>query len=44
MRTYARCMTGMEAVWIARMNQALHPEDPARGDDENDDTAPDGPE
>jgi len=29
MRVYARCMTGLEGVWIARMNQALHLEDPA---------------
>jgi integrase len=25
MRTYAKCMTGMEGVWIARMNDTLHP-------------------
>lgn len=24
MRTYAKCMTGMDDVWIARMNDALH--------------------
>jgi integrase len=24
MRTYARCMTGVEDVWIARMNNALN--------------------
>ena len=28
MRVYARCMTGLEDVWIARMDQALHLEDP----------------
>ena len=26
MRTYARCVTGMEDVWIARMDKTLHPE------------------
>jgi len=25
MRTYAKCMTGMEEVWIARMDGTLHP-------------------
>jgi len=25
MRTYAKCMTGMEEVWINRMNDTLHP-------------------
>ena len=29
MRTYAKCMTGMEDVWITRMDQSLHLEDPA---------------
>jgi hypothetical protein len=29
MRVYARCMTGLEDVWIARMDQALHLEHPA---------------
>ena len=24
MRIYAKCMTGLEDVWIARMDQALH--------------------
>ena len=24
MRVYAKCMTGLEDVWITRMNQALH--------------------
>ncbi len=24
MRTYAKCMTGMEDIWITRMNDALH--------------------
>ena len=28
MRTYARCVAGMEDVWISRMNQALRLEDP----------------
>jgi integrase len=27
MRVYARCMTGLDDVWIARMNEALHLED-----------------
>ena len=27
MRVYAKCMTGLEDVWIARMNDALHLED-----------------
>ena len=27
MRTYARCVTGMEDVWIARMDKTLHPEE-----------------
>jgi len=30
MRIYAKCMTGLEDVWITRMNQALHLQDPAR--------------
>jgi integrase len=29
MRVYARCMTGMEDVWITRMDQVLHLQDPA---------------
>jgi hypothetical protein len=24
MRVYAKCMTGLEDVWITRMDQALH--------------------
>jgi integrase len=27
MRTYARCVTGMEDVWITRMDKTLHPEE-----------------
>jgi integrase len=27
MRTYGRCVTGMEDVWIARMDKTLHPEE-----------------
>jgi hypothetical protein len=27
MRVYAKCMTGLEDVWIARMNDTLHLED-----------------
>ena len=27
MRTYARCVTGMDDVWIARMDKTLHPEE-----------------
>ena len=29
MRVYARCMPGMEDVWITRMDQVLHLQDPA---------------
>lgn len=29
MRVYVKCMTGLEDVWITRMDQALHLEDPA---------------
>jgi hypothetical protein len=36
MRVYARCMTVLEDVWITRMNQALHLEDPT-GHGERDD-------
>jgi len=32
MRVYAKCMTGLEDVWIGRMNDALHLEDPQRND------------
>ena len=32
MRTYAKCMTGLEDVWITRMNDTLHLED-GRADD-----------
>jgi hypothetical protein len=32
MRTYARCMTGMEVVWIIRMSDGLCLQDPASGD------------
>jgi hypothetical protein len=28
MRVYAKCMTGLEDVWITRMDQALHLQDP----------------
>lgn len=31
MRVYAKCMTGLEDVWITRMNQALHLQDPGPG-------------
>jgi integrase len=27
MRTYARCVTGMEDVWITRIDKTLHPEE-----------------
>jgi integrase len=30
MRVYARCMTGLEDVWITRMDQTLHLQDPDR--------------
>ena len=37
MRVYARCMTGLEDVWIARMTQTLHLEDPSeRGGQDRD--------
>jgi len=32
MRVYAKCMTGLEDVWIGRMNDALHLQDPQRND------------
>jgi integrase len=28
MRVYARCVEGLEGVWIGRMDQALHLEEP----------------
>ena len=28
MRVYARCVAGLEGVWIGRMDQALHLEEP----------------
>jgi hypothetical protein len=28
MRVYAKCMTGLEDVWITRMDQALHLQEP----------------
>ena len=28
MRVYARCVVGLEGVWIGRMDQALHLEEP----------------
>jgi hypothetical protein len=34
MRIYARCMTGMEDVWIARMDQALRLEDNEPSDED----------
>ena len=30
MRVYAKCMTGLEDVWISRMDGALHLEDTQR--------------
>ena len=39
MRVYARCMTGLEDLWIARMDEALHLED---GRDGNPATPGDG--
>jgi hypothetical protein len=30
MRVYAKCMTGLEEVWISRMDGALHLEDTQR--------------
>ena len=32
MRVYAKCMPGLEDVWIGRMNDALHLEAPPRND------------
>jgi integrase len=32
MRVYAKCMTGLEDVWIGRMTNALHLEDPPHDD------------
>jgi hypothetical protein len=32
MRVYAKCMPGLEDVWIGRMNDALHLEDPQHND------------
>jgi hypothetical protein len=34
MRVYAKCMTGLEDVWIGRMTSALHLEDPPPDDDD----------
>ena len=28
MQVYAKCMTGLKDVWISRMDDALHLEDP----------------
>jgi hypothetical protein len=36
MRIYARCMTGLEDVWITRMTSALHLEDPGSGEEDQD--------
>jgi hypothetical protein len=38
MRTYAKCMTGLEDVWIARMNEGLRQRNRLRSDQ----TDPDG--
>jgi hypothetical protein len=39
MRAYAKCMTGMEDVWITRMDQSLHLENRAdSGDQDGDDS------
>jgi hypothetical protein len=32
MRVYAKCMTGLEDVWIGRMNDALHLDAPQHND------------
>ena len=32
MRVYAKCMPGLEDVWIGRMNDALHLQDPQDND------------
>jgi hypothetical protein len=31
MRVYARCVEGLEGIWIGRMDQALHLEEPLPG-------------
>lgn len=36
MRVYAKHMTGLEDVWITRMNDTLHPEDPGKRPDGDD--------
>jgi integrase len=33
MRVYAKCMTGLEDVWISRMDGTLHLEDTQRAQD-----------
>ena len=35
MRVYAKCMTGLEDVWITRMNDTLHLEDAAISTDKD---------
>ena len=32
MRVYARCVAGLEDVWIGRMDDALHLQDPQHND------------
>jgi hypothetical protein len=32
MRVYAKCMTGLEDVWITRMTDTLHLEDPGESE------------
>lgn len=35
MRVYAKCMSGLEDVWITRMNDTLHLEDPDKEPDKD---------
>ena len=37
MRVYAKCMTGLEDVWISRMDGALHLQDAPLDDDRRED-------
>ncbi|HEY4463267.1 MAG TPA: tyrosine-type recombinase/integrase, partial [Streptosporangiaceae bacterium] len=42
MRVYAKCMTGLEDVWISRMNDGLHVAEPPHGDGAEDTAEDDG--
>ena len=43
MRVYAKCMTGLEDVWIGRMDGALRLEDAPRDQDPPEDGGEDRP-